>query len=192
VAEAAAAASDGALVTRTLAGDGRAFGELHARHAPRVARFVRFRVNDPESAEDLTQEIFMRAVRGLAALEDPELFGGWLLRIAHNLVCNFWRSTASRPRTVSIDAPPDASWSERAAEPAVRPIGDVESRVAADEILARAAALTELQQEVLSLRFVAGLSLRETADILGRSENAVKQLQYRAVTELRQRLEERL
>lgn len=179
--------TDAELVERVLAGEGRAFGDLYRRHGEKVARFVRFRVRNRESAEDLTQEIFVRALRGLSDLKNRERFGPWLMRIAHNLVCNFYRNTANRPSTTSLDADPDEG------EPVVvvatdDPGPDIETRITAAQLLDRAGGLPESQQEVLSLRFVAGLSLKETADLMGRSENAVKQLQYRAMVELRDRV----
>ena len=177
------------LVRQARAGDERAFGALYERYVDRVYRYVNFRVRDDVTARDLTQDVFVNALRGLPRLQDLDRFEGWLMRIAHNQVVNHWRRRTARPQIAHGRHEPDEPE-----EPLAR-IADASRESDPDEqaehilrlhAIGRAAKrLTDLQQEVLGLRFGAGLSLAETAAIVGRSEDAVKKLQRRALRALR-------
>lgn len=187
-----APAGDAELVRRTLAGENGAFGLLYERHADRVFRYLLVRLRDPEPAHDLTQDVFLSALKALPQLQEPERFPGWLIRIAHNRLVNHWERHAARREAGSLDAvagdgedrtlparvgPPTAAEGEPSA---------VETRLQVEGLVA--ALDNPTQRQVLALRFAAGLSLRETAELLGCTENAAKQHQYRALTQLRQRL----
>ena len=172
------------LVARAVAGERGAFGQLYQRHVGRVYRYVAFRVHDMTLAEDLTQEIFINAYRALADLERPDRFGAWLMAIARNRVLNHWRAAGRAPDL----AEPDGDGDPLDLVPADDALAALEARVAAEDLLAGAGALIELQQEVLALRFVAGLDVATTAELMGRSENAVKNLQFHALAALRRSL----
>jgi len=184
--------SDGALVARTLAGRSEAFGALYERHVDRVYRYARFRVRDPAVAADLTQDVFVGALRALPQLRDPERFVAWLLQIAHHRVVNFWVAEARRgDRSARVEGPEDVEGSNddevEIADPAVEDdlLAAIERRRRMASVIAAAAELTADQQAVLGLRFAAGLSVREAAGVVGRSEAAVRQLQQRALARLR-------
>ncbi|MCB9177631.1 MAG: sigma-70 family RNA polymerase sigma factor [Caldilineae bacterium] len=176
-----------ALVQRAAGGEPLAFGELYRRHVERVHRFIAFRVGDEAAARDLTQDAFLRALRGIAALERPERFEAWLLAIAHRTVQNHYRSLGRRPDEAELEAA-DAARSAGRLEQGGG-VADPQSRLEAtlrQEALRRALSeLSQAQQEVLGLRFVAGLSFAETAEITGRSLHAVRKLQYRGLALLR-------
>lgn len=188
---------DADLVRRVLAGDPAAFGTLYDRHADRVFRYVHFRVREPETAGDLTHDAFESALKGLPALADPDRFGAWLMRIAHHRVVNHWVAASRHAPPVPLgggDDRPDAG-DDGAADGADAGLASpddvqaiIERRLGMATVMAEAERLTEAQQHVLGLRFAAGLTLRETSDALGLSEDAVKQLQHRALTQLRKRL----
>lgn len=184
-----------ALVRQAAAGDAAAFGALYEATVDRIHRYVWLRVRDADQAADLTQDIYVNALRGLPRLDAPERFEAWLLRIAHNRVVNHWVSADRRGHPLSLDADPDDADGEDAAalgalaDPAGGALDDDAARaVQLADLVPHLAILSAAQQEVLALRFGAGLSLEETAAQLGRSEMAVKQLQRRALMTLRTRL----
>lgn len=178
-----------ALVEQAAAGDSAAFGALYRHYLDDVYAYIKLRVRDVDLAEDLTQDVFMNAFRGIPRLRWQGSLAPWLLRIAHNRVANHWRSLGRSPDLVVLPAEDDPD------EP--RPELAAEGREGArsDALLAGAAVersirrLTELQQQVIALRFGAGLSLSETANVMGRSTNAVKNLQHNALASLRRQLD---
>lgn len=183
-------ADDRALVRRTLGGEKGAFGQLYERHADRVFRYLLFRTRDADLAHDLAQDVFLSALKGLPGLQHPERFEGWLLRIAHNRLVNHWARRANRPDVQSLDATADedtgrTSPSRFIPEPAAEDAGQsrVDTRLQVQALLA--GRLNPTQREVLALRFAAGLSLRETAEIVGCTESAARQHQYRALLAIR-------
>ncbi len=178
-----------ALVRQAMAGEREAFGALYERHVDEVYRYVRFQVGDLTVAADLTQDVFIRAFRGIARLQHPERFGAWLIRIAHNCVLNDRRARSRQAGHLAWQADGDEVAADLPSG-APDPARQVELRLGAEQLSAATAELTEIQQQVLGLRFIAGLSLAETAEIIGRSEDAVKKLQRRALAALRRRLTE--
>lgn len=151
-----------------------------------MARYLRLKISDPDLVEDMVSDVFMRALSALASLKEPERFRAWVLSIAHNSSAGHWRSVSRRPVVTPLEQDDDqAGW--RVSEPGEDEPGlmRAEARVDALRLLDAASGLTELQCEVLALRFGAGLSIVETADQIGRSPEAAKQLQYRALEVLR-------
>jgi len=167
---------DEGLVRRAMAGNAEAFGDLYMACLDRVYRYVLYRVGDVHLAEDLTETTFLRAweAHGRYKLGRVPVLG-WLYRIAHNAVIDYFRS--AHPHEELSPALP-------------APGGDIETGIAQQEEirdLAKALRrLDEVSQEVLSLRFIAGLSHREVAQLLGRSEEAVRVIQFRAVRRMRE------
>lgn len=168
-------------VERACQGDGVAIGVLYRRYAPAVFRYLFYRLGDPQMAEDLTSEVFVRALEALPRYRRRGLpFSAWLYRIAGARVADYFRQRRRRP-TVALH-------SERGArsEP---PEEEVLARMTAEELQRALVRLTDLQQQVIVLRFVEGLSHSEVAAIVGKSEEAVRVLQFRALRALRRLLE---
>jgi RNA polymerase sigma-70 factor (ECF subfamily) len=152
------------------------FARLYDRHFDRVYAFVVRRVRSRDAAEDLTADTFQKALAGLAKYESRGApFGAWLLRIAANAVID-WSKRSAR-EVVNSDALPD---------PGVDP--DVDRADDHARLFKLVDALPRDQQEVIVERFVEQRSIRETAERLGKTEGAVKQLQFRAVETLRRRM----
>lgn len=165
------------LVARAVAGDREAFGDLYERLMPAVYRYIYYRVGDQAEAEDLTETVFLRAWEALGRYQTTAApFLAWLYRIAHNLVVD-WRR-GRRPAAALPEEHPDES-----------PEADPETQVLAGERSSQLARLLRrldpIPQQVLALRFIAGLSHAETARVLGRSESAVRVAQHRALNVLR-------
>lgn len=196
--------ADGArLVHRARGGDAPAFEQLYERHVDAVHRFVYVRVRDAAVARDVTQDVFLTALRSLPNLRDDGRFLPWLLRIAHGTVVDHWRRTGRGPRLVSLDAATEAGDGPFAGvdlpldhltlAPDAGVDADPERAAArtldADALMAAIAQLTDLQQHVVTLRYIAELSVADTAEAVGCSEDAVKKLQRRGLASLRRRLE---
>jgi RNA polymerase sigma-70 factor (ECF subfamily) len=168
-----------ALVERAQEGDSAAFADLYQARSHTIQRYVGAIVRDPDQTEDAVAETFLLAWRDLPKLRKVERFDAWLLRIAHNRAINEVR----RRRTVPI---------EEIAEPAdpnprVAPDERAEQRWESERLRRELLELSEAHREVLVLRFLHELSHAEIARQLGKREDAVRALQYRALRQLRLR-----
>lgn len=160
--------------------DPQAISEAHERHFPELFRYARYRLGDPRRAEDAASDAFLRLLEALHDGSGPrENLRGWLMRTTANIVSDAYREQYRHPTEALPDPLPD-----------VRPgPASKSARADRDESLRKALTeLTEEQQHVLALRFGSGLSLKETAQRMGKRLPAVKSLQYRAVTALREHL----
>lgn len=167
-----------ALVRRAAAGDGAAFASLYDLYAPRVRRFLRHQLGDPDVAEELVQRTFLKMIESLPRYRSRGLpFGAWVFRIARN-------AAIDHRRTDHPLAPLDAAG-DRAA-PDGDPALTAERAADAAELRAAMEALPGDQREVLVWRFFADLSPAETAALMGRSNGAVRILQHRALVALRE------
>jgi RNA polymerase sigma-70 factor (ECF subfamily) len=175
-----------ALVELARGGDGEAFGQLYDHYQGSVYRFVFYRTRSQTLAEDLTSETFLRALRNMSRFRwQGKDFGAWLMTIARNLTTDHFKAGRTRleQTTEDMGVHDDAT--------------DGPERAVLDALTNEAllSALKELpgeQQECLIMRFLQGLSIAETAQVLGRSDGAVKQLQLRGVRNLAKLLPEGL
>jgi RNA polymerase sigma-70 factor, ECF subfamily len=166
------------LVRRAQAGDTEAFGQLYDRYVEGIYRFCYHRVSSVSLAEDLTSETFYRALRGIAGFRwQGRDFGAWLTTIARNLVTDHYKSSRARLETVSDELPERDDKGPGPEEAALTLL----TNEALGQALHR---LPAEQRDCLVMRFLQGLSIAETAEVLGRSDGAVKQLQLRAVRNL--------
>lgn len=155
-------------------------------HRPTVYRYVRFRLATREAAEDVTSEVFMKALRALDRYDPGRASPRtWLLRIARNAVTDHLRSLRRRSSLhVSLDRVPDL----------VADVPTQEERVLREEriemILNANRSLRPADQEILSLRYGAGLDNQEIAEALNISGNAVAVRVHRALARLKQTVEE--
>ncbi len=181
--------ADALWVAQALRGDAQAFGRLYEAHADGVYHFVLFRVQDEALAEDLTHDVWLKALDHIGDLSAPEKVRSWLLSIAHRTVLNHWRGQASRPLPAErlVTGYVDAKAESVAVDD--ESLAAVADRLDAAVVLAAADMLTDLQRQVIGLRFVAGLSLAETAEAMDRSVTAVKNLQHHALAALRRELD---
>jgi len=176
------------LVERAQRGDRAAFGQLYQRHVGDVFAYVQLRVRNVALAEDLTQDIFMNVFRALPKFQWHGSFAPWLLRCAHNRVANHWRTQGRRPEQVDLPTEDDGERPMPDLAADTDPNEEIDLRLSTEQVQLAMYDLTELQQQVIALRFGAGLSLAETADIMDRSQNAIKNLQHNALAALRRRL----
>jgi RNA polymerase sigma-70 factor, ECF subfamily len=179
-----AAAAGWALVERAQAGDTSAFDPLYRRYHPVVRRFIYWRVRDEQIADDLTQDVFVRAIRGVGRLQwQGRDVGAWLNTVARNLVADYYKS-ARYQRQVLVG---DMREFDRVDED--EPQAQVLFAAEIAEVRAVMAGLTKSQRRCLTLRYLDGLSIRETAAAMGLEEGAVKALAYRATHAVLARLD---
>ncbi|WP_091108917.1 sigma-70 family RNA polymerase sigma factor [Geodermatophilus dictyosporus] len=166
------------LVRRAQDGDAEAFGQLYDHYVTLVYRFVLLRVGDRAQAEDFTSETFVRALRRIDSLSfQGRDVGAWLVTIARNIVRDHVKSSRFRLEVSTADMR-DADRATDGPEDAVV------ARLTNEQLLACIRQLGREQQECISLRFLQGLSVSETAAAMGKKDGAVKALQHRAVRRL--------
>ncbi|MBI4302361.1 MAG: sigma-70 family RNA polymerase sigma factor [Chloroflexi bacterium] len=170
------------LVRRAQKGDNQAFAQLYEAYFVRVYRYVAIRVGDATEAEDVTEEVFLKALSAMPAFrwQNPS-WAPWLFRIAHNQVVDHLRQK-SKIRSVSL---PQLTQDDP------DPVCLAELRMTYQDVTAAAKRLSDAQRQVIALRFASQLSLAETARALGKSEGAIKALQHSALVALRQILTEK-
>lgn len=153
------------------------FGQLYDTHFERIYAFISHRVQDRDTAEDLTSDVFHRALANLRAYEwRGAPFGAWLMRIAANAVADQSKRSA---REVAGAAQPEQAVTQPDLEA-------IEHRARLFRLVDQ---LPDEQRRVIFERFVEQMSIRETAERLGKTEGAIKQLQFRALQSLRSAME---
>jgi RNA polymerase sigma-70 factor (ECF subfamily) len=158
-----------------------AVARLFDRYYDAIYRYAFARLGNVADAEDAAAETFIAMLRSLPRFRWRGIpFEAWLFRIAMSKVVDIARHR-SRVRSTG-----DAAGDERS-DPDVEPERVVALREVRRELVAAIERLPRDQRDVVMLRFFAGRSIRETADLIGRSEGAVKQLQFRALGTLRRR-----
>jgi RNA polymerase sigma-70 factor (ECF subfamily) len=157
----------------------RAFEDLYRAHLRDVYSYAYYRVGNHHDAEDLTEQAFLQAYRHFERARresNGRPLRPWLIRIAHNLASNYHRDKARKP-AAALDA----------VEPPSHPHGTervVEGREELREVIARLDELPEDRREALIMRFALGMSNREIARALGRTDGATKVLIHRAIKQL--------
>ena len=162
--------------------DQKELGEIYDLYADRIYHYIYVRVGDQRLAEDLSAEVFIRmleAVRVSAGWHTS--LSGWLYRIAHNLVVDHFRRKPQR-EVLELD--------ERIVSTEGSPLSVVEKRLTQQKLRSALRNLTEDQQQVIVLKYMEGLSNLEVAQVMDKTEGAIKALQHRALASLRRVLEE--
>jgi RNA polymerase sigma-70 factor (ECF subfamily) len=166
------------LVRRAQDGDGEAFGQLYDRYFDVVFRFVFFRVNDRALAEDVTSETFLRALRRIANITyQGRDIGAWFVTIARNIILDHLKSARNRLETPTAE---DLDGREPAPSTETAVLASLQSQYLMQAI----GKLGDEQRECVVLRFVQGMSVSETAEIMGKKDGAIKALQHRAIRKL--------
>jgi RNA polymerase sigma-70 factor, ECF subfamily len=167
-----------ALVDLARGGDAEAFGQLYDHYHGSVYRFVYHRTRSQSLAEDLTSETFLRALRNMSGFRwQGKDFGAWLMTIARNLCTDHFKAGRTRLELTTEDMGAHDDTTEG-------PESTVLATLTNEVLLDGLRQLSEEQRDCLIMRFLQGLSIAETAAVLGRSEGAVKQLQLRGVRNL--------
>jgi RNA polymerase sigma-70 factor (ECF subfamily) len=170
-------AAEDRLLEQARQGNNDAILRIYDSYFPPVYNFIRLRVDDRALAEDLASDVFVSLVTAIQKQKAPRhSLRGWLFRVARNAIYDHY---GSRFSTTALEEWIPAPQDENPESAALRALDSEQARRALKM-------LADEQQEVLILRFGQGLSLQETADIMGKQVGAVKSMQFRAVNMLRQ------
>ncbi len=164
------------LLRQAKRGEADAFGVLYERYLNDVYRYIYYRIGDSLLAEDLTETVFLRVWENLASFQIGRIsFRNWLLRIAHNLLIDEYRT---RKETHELGEHLQLT------DPAPTPEEEAITKESHERLAAALRRLRPDHQHILALRFISGLSHSEAAQVLGKSEGTVRVLQHRALQAL--------
>ena len=161
----------------TIEAEVQQFKQLYQEQLDRIYRFVYSHVRNREAAEDLTSQIFLKAVRSLDLEQSMHSSSAWLFRVAHTTVVDYWRAHYRRATTYSLEELLEAGWEGPAAEEG----STLLSNASEDRVQGILQLLPARYREVLTCRFLLNLSVRETAVSMGLTETNVKVMQFRAL-----------
>lgn len=172
---------DDGLLQRVQEYESSALGEIYDRYAGRIYSYLYYRLGDAHLAEDLTGTVFVKMLEAIQTSKSWNVsFSGWLYRIAHNLVVDHFRRR-EQDRPVALD--------ERLTTREADPARVVEQEMEHERLRRAISQLTDEQALVVTLKFADGLSNAEVASIMGKTEGAIKSMQFRAMASLRRILE---
>ncbi|MEK7482005.1 MAG: RNA polymerase sigma factor [Patescibacteria group bacterium] len=172
-----------ALMRLAKEGDSRAFKKLYRLYFTPIFRYVYFRVKTKEIAEDLTQEVFLKVYRSLAVFKAAKASPlAYFFTVARNTVIDYWKKKK--------DVLTDDLESLKIADKAKNPAEITDIKIAGEITQKAIKKLTEEQQEVIVMKFISDLPNKEIANLLSKTEEAVRQIQCRALKALRQELKE--
>ncbi|MHB1161103.1 MAG: RNA polymerase sigma factor [Chloroflexota bacterium] len=167
------------LVQRACRGDGESFGKLYDLHLDAVYRYVYYKVSDAAEAEDLTSQIFLRAWEAMPRYQWREIpFSHWLMRLARNAVIDHYRTVKPRGEL-------DESLVSREPDPQ----GEYLRGERLKGLEAAIRRLPEEQRAVIVLRFVEEMDYSQVAEVMGKSQGALRVIQHRGLAALRRILE---
>lgn len=177
-----ASENENQLIRAAKRGDKQAIAILYQSNVRQLYHYIHLRVGNTELAEDMTSDVFVRAIETLPNYQQGKVpFLGWLYHIAHGQIVDHYRRQNRRKEDQSID---DVELVEN---------GNAEQQamenIQQTQLLAHIQELTTEQQQVIMLRFLQGHSLQETAELMGKKVNAIKALQFRALRTLAQRFD---
>jgi RNA polymerase sigma-70 factor, ECF subfamily len=152
------------------------FEKVYDAHVVGIYRFIYARVGNHPDAEDLTAQVFVRAVEQLDTSREPGQIAAWLYRVAHNATADYWRAFYRLPVIGADHVAPGWEPADESGRPRAEP--DERSAVRVQALLRR---LPDQYRRVLELRFLERLSVAETARAMGVTNGNARVLQYRAL-----------
>lgn len=177
--------SDEELVAAMASGDQAAFEAFVHRYHGAILGYLERMLRNTEKAEDLTQETFVRLIRQLKQKKIPDQIRPWMYRVASNLCKDYWKSVAYRQEKQTVAELPEQADDR----PTVLEI--YERQETRKEILNSLEEISEIQKEIIILRFFQDMKLQDIADALEMTLSAVKTNLYNGLRKLKQRLEQR-
>lgn len=168
--------------------DPQAYDGIYLLYADRVFRYILVRVGDVDTAEEITSQVFVHLIERLnkyriAPADNAAIFSAWLYRMTYNKMVDVIRRNRRSPQ-LSIDVIQDMPTKQVVSD-------DVIQKIEHEELLETLSHLNEAQRDVILLRFIEGYNIVETAQIIQKTEGAVKALQHRAVSNLRRHLKDK-
>jgi RNA polymerase sigma-70 factor (ECF subfamily) len=174
--------NDNTILDQAIQGDSEAFGVLYERYVTRIYNYIYYRIGSSYDAEDLTERVFMRALRHIGSYNNRGLpFSAWLYRIAHNLVANWYRDN-SRRKEIPLD---DGIMTSHQSSFPEQEVMHTEEREWLLQVIRK---LPPDRQQLVILKFVDHLSNAEIGQIMSRTEGAIKSLYHRTLLTIRDEL----
>ncbi len=171
------------LIQKAKNGESEAFGQLYDSYVSRIYRFIFIRVSSKHDAEDLTSQVFSQAWENIEKYEIRGYpFSSWIYRIASNAVIDYYRTFKNN---VSVDQVSEETFAiESTSEKSL------DTELSVEEVKKAMQLLESDQQNVLIMKFVNGLSNKEIAEALQKTEGAIRVIQHRALKQLKNFLHE--
>jgi RNA polymerase sigma-70 factor (ECF subfamily) len=165
-------------VKKAIEGDVEAFGWLYTTYVDRIYRYVFYQVGDKMTAEDVTEEVFVKTWKSIGSCRGKEqTFSAWLFRVAHNHMVDTFRKNRREVSFDNINLPDDGN-----------PEKEAEDNMVLQKVMEAVKNLPEPQQQVILLKFLDEIDNQEIGRILGKRQGAVRALQMRALNNLRGKL----
>lgn len=168
-----------ALVTESAAGSQKAYELLYREYYPKISRFVAYRVNHRETAEDLIAEIFVKAWESLQGSSEVSSFNSWIFTVARNRIIDYYRTKKSFSDLFEL---------ENLIEYEDNIVNEIDLDIASKEFLSVLDQLSEDQQQVIRLKFLEGLANEEIAAITNKTPGTIRVIQHRAILILKKLL----
>ena len=166
------------LIDQAAGGNFKAFGEIYKIYLDRIYRYVFYQINDKMTAEDITEEVFLKAWKAIGTCKGKEkTFSSWLYRIAHNQLMNTLRDNN---RITSLENQTPGKFADSKQE--------INTNIEYQELLKTISDLPKNQKQVIILKFIEGLDNREISKITGMREGAIRVSQMRALATIREKL----
>jgi RNA polymerase sigma-70 factor (ECF subfamily) len=170
------------LIKRAAGGDSESFGRLYDIYLEPIYRYVYHHVGESKTAEDIVQDVFIKAWKAIRSCRGKETtFKAWLYRIAHNHTIDYFRCHRDESRIDSYNVVDESSSPDAS-------LDKVEEDLEVSRVFAEMEALPESQRQVVILKFIEGLGNGEVSRIMGKSQGAIRVLQVRALAGLRKRM----
>ena len=171
-----------ALVSKAIGRDFEAFGELYRIYLDRIYRYVFYHVREKMTAQDITEEVFLKAWKAIGSCKGKEqTFSSWLYRIAHNQVIDSHRSRQRRLTVeIAMENLPEVVDTKQ----------EMDAKLDQQQLLEAITCLDEKQKQIIILKFIEGMDNNEIEQIVGKNQGYIRVLQMRALHTLRQRLVE--
>ncbi len=171
------------ILHQAKTGDTAAFAEIYELYFKKIYRFIFYRVSHKEIAEDLAEDVFLRAFAKIASIQKTEAFEGWLYQIARNLIIDYYRQKRS---TVPLDEV------ENTLEYESNVIDVIDLGQEQKVLLTLIKQLPPDQQVVIKLKFFEDMENSVIAELLNKSEGAIRVIQHRAITKLKELMQDKL
>ena len=166
------------LIDQAAGGNLKAFGEIYKIYLDRIYRYVFYQINDKMTAEDITEEVFLKAWKAIGTCKGKEkTFSSWLYRIAHNQLMNTLRDNN---RITSLENQTPGKFADSKQE--------INTNIEYQELLKTISDLPKNQKQIIILKFIEGLDNREISKITGMREGAIRVSQMRALATIREKL----
>lgn len=167
------------ILRKAQKGDTAAFALIYDHFSPKIYKFIYFRVGHKEIAEDVLSDTFIKGWQKITHVTSPAALSAWLYQIAKNNIIDYYRI---KKETIALEDVQDFLEDE------INPVDDTNLNIEQKKILDVMKELPQEQQDVIKYKFFEDLSNEEIAYVLGKTEGAIRVIQHRAVSKLKELL----